>query len=295
MNVAIIYGILFGYALFDAQTVVNGAIEGTRLAISVVVPSLFPFVFLSVLGSSSLSGRNMPFLRPIEKLCGMPNGSGSLLFLGLCGGYPVGAQCVASAYSQGTITKKDAQRLLGFCNNAGPSFIFGMVGGILKDIRLCWLLWAGQILSSILIGMLLPDKSTERCRLQSVNRITLTEGFEKSLRICSKVAGWVVLFRSIISVAEKWSLNDLPAFWNAAVSGVLELSNGCVRLQYISDSFSRFLLCGAFLSFGGFCVHLQTKSVVGPLSMRYYLTGKILQTLFIVPILWILWKITVAF
>ena len=170
-----------------------------------------------------------------------------------------------------------------------------MVGGILKDIRLCWLLWAGQILSSILIGMLLPDKSTERCRLQSVNRITLTEGFEKSLRICSKVAGWVVLFRSIISVAEKWSLNDLPTFWNAAVSGVLELSNGCVRLQYISDSFSRFLLCGAILSFGGFCVHLQTKSVVGALSMRYYWTGKILQTLFIVPILWILWKITVAF
>ena len=295
MNVAIIYGILFVYALFDAQTVVNGAIEGTRLAIFVVVPSLLPFVFLSVLGSSSLSGRNMPFLRPIEKLCGMPSGSGSLLLLGLCGGYPVGAQCVASAYSQGTITKKDAQRLLGFCNNAGPSFIFGMVGGILKDIHLCWLLWIGQILSSILVGIILPGKSVNICRLQSANRITLTDGFDRSLKICGKIAGWVILFRSMISVAEKWFLNDLPAFWNAAVSGVLELSNGCVRLQYISDSFSRFLLCGAILSFGGFCVHLQTKSVVGSLSMRYYWTGKILQTLFIVPILWILWKITVAF
>ena len=295
MKFSVFYGLIFGYALFDAQTLINGAIEGVHLAVSVVVPSLFPFVFLSVLGSSGLAGTKITFIRPVEKLCGMPNGSGSLLLLGLCGGYPVGAQCVASTYSQGILSKKDAERLLGFCNNAGPSFIFGMVGGMIRDVRLCWLLWLGQILSSIVVGMILPGKSRERCRLRSANRITTTAALENTIQICSKIAGWVILFRTVISIAEKWFLNRLPSFWNAAIAGALELSNGCIRLQHISMPLPRFLLCGAMLCFGGLCVHLQTKSVVGSLSMRYYWIGKSMQTLLILPIIWILWKITVAF
>ena len=295
MKMAGIYVLLFGYALFDAQTVVNGAIEGMRLAIFVVVPSLFPFIFLSVLSSHGISGRRLSFLRPIEKLCGMPNGSGNLLLLGLCGGYPVGAQCVASAYCQGTISKRDAERLLGFCNNAGPSFIFGMVGGILKDIRLCWLIWLGQILSSVFVGAILPGKSQASCRLHSVKNLSVTKGLESTLYICSKIAGWVILFRSLLGVAEKWFLSSLPSVWNAGVAGILELSNGCIRLQYVTAALPRYLLCGAILSFGGFCVHLQTKSVVNTLSLRQYFQGKVLQTLLTLPILFVLWKITVAF
>ncbi len=295
MKMAGIYVLILGYALIDAQTVVNGAIDGVRLAIFVVVPSLFPFIFLSVLSSHSISGWRIPLLRPIEKLCGMPDGSANLLLLGLCGGYPVGAQCVANAYDQGTITKHDAQRLLGFCNNAGPSFIFGMVGGILKDFRLCCLLWLGQVLSSIIVGVILPGKSQAYCRLQSGKSLSVTEGLENSLHICGKIAGWVVLFRSLLSVAEKWLLFRLPVLWSAGISGILELSNGCIQLQNIGSPLPRFLLCGILLGFGGFCVHLQTKSVVKALSLKYYFAGKVLQTLILLPILLILWKITVAF
>jgi hypothetical protein len=75
----------------------------------------------------------------------------------------------------------------------------------------------------------------------------------------------------------------------------LELSNGCVRLQYIDTEWLRFLLCGAMLAFGGICVHLQTKSVVGSLSIKFHLLGKVMQTLLALPILFVLWKIIVAF
>lgn len=295
MKMAMIYVLIFGYALLDAQTVVSGAVEGIRLAVFVVVPSLFPFIFLSVLSNYNISGRKMPLMQPVERLCGMPSGSGSLLLLGLCGGYPVGAQCVASAYEQGAISKKDAERLLGFCNNAGPSFIFGMIGGILRDIRLCWLLWLGQILSSIIVGIILPCKSQERCRLKSERRLSITDGLENTIQICSKIAGWVILFRTLLCVADKWFLSRQSALWNAGVAGALELSNGCLRLQNIGTTLPSFLLCGAMLGFGGFCVHLQTRSVAKGLSMKYYFVGKVLQTSVILPILLILWKITVAF
>ena len=295
MVYAIICWVLFGYALLDAQTVVNGAIDGVKLALFVVVPSLFPFIFISLLCSNSIFGRKISLLYPVERLCGMPVGSGILSLLGVCGGYPVGAQCVASAYYQGSITKKDAERMLGFCNNAGPSFIFGMVGGVLKDLRLCWILWLGIILSSIVVGAILPGKSNSACQLQTVKSISVTEGLEKAIHICSKIAGWVIMFRVVIAIAEKRLLYRLPAIWNTGIAGVLELSNGCVRLETITLPLPRFLLCGAMLCFGGICVHLQTRSVTKGLSLKYYFVGKALQTLILLPILLALWKITVAF
>lgn len=292
---AIIYWILFCYALLDAQTVVSGAVEGMKLALFVVVPSLFPFIFISLLCSNSISARKITLLRPIERVCGMPAGSGILFLLGVCGGYPVGAQCIKTAYKQGSITKKDAERILGFCNNAGPSFIFGMVGGVLKDHRLCLLLWFGIILSSIIVGVILPGKSRVGCRLQTQKSITLTDGLENAVQICCKLTGWVILFRSILSVAEKWLLYRLPSIWNTGIAGFLELSNGCVRLETVAHPLTRFLLCGAMLCFGGMCVHLQTKSVTEGLSLKYYFVGKTLQMLISLPILLFLWKITVAF
>ena len=295
MGKGIIYVLLFGYALLDAQTVVNGATEGVQLALFAVLPSLFPFIFLSIMCSQSISGRHFFFLKPLEKLCGMPLGSGNILLLSLCGGYPVGAQCVTDAYKQGAISKKDAERLLGFCNNAGPSFIFGMVGAILKDFRLCWLLWFGQIISAITVGAIMPNKSKSLCPAQGGNSLSITKALESTLKISGKIAGWVLLFRVTLSVADKWILHRLTPIWSGAFSGALELSNGCIRLQYVSNPMVRFLLCGAILSFGGFCVYLQTKSVVQTLSTRYYLYGKVLQTVLILPILCFLWKLTVAF
>lgn len=295
MVTGVLYMLAFIYALTDAQSIVSGAADGLHLAITVVVPSLFPFIFLSTLSAHSIGGRNIAVLRPLEKLCGMPSGSGSLLLLGLCGGYPVGAQCVARAYTQGVLTKEDAQRLLGFCNNAGPSFILGMVGGILKDIRLCFFLWLGQIVSAILVGAILPEKSKESCHLTPNRKNSITKVLESTVYICSKIAGWVILFRALLSVAEKWFLFRLPALWRTAAAGFLELSNGCIHLQYVDTEMQRFLLCGAMLAFGGICVHLQTKSVVGALSVRLYFLGKVMQTLLVLPILFLLWKITVAF
>lgn len=295
MKIWLLFIIAFGYALLDAQTVVKGATEGLQLAMSVIIPSLLPFIFLSLLSSQGISGRSLSLVKPIERLCGMPAGSGSLLLLGVCGGYPVGGQCVANAYEQGFLSKQDAERLLGFCNNAGPSFIFGMVGGILKDMKLCWFLWLAQILSAVIVGAILPGKSRSSCRLDNGKAVSISEGLEKSLVICGKICGWVILFRSLISVLEARIFMFLPPIWKSAIAGILELSNGCIRIGTIDSPFLAFLLSGAMLTFGGICVLLQTKSVIKELSVKQYFVGKLLQTMIVIPILWLLWKITVAF
>ena len=70
------------------------------------------------------------------------------------------------------------------------------------------------------------------------------------------------------------------------MTGAIELVNGCSALGYIGDVGLRFILCSGMLGFGGICVAMQTKSVIGGLPMRPYLRGKLLQASFSVLLAW---------
>ncbi len=295
MKRKLIYVLIFLYALFDAKTVARGAADGLELVTAVVIPSLFPYIFLGMLCSQAIQGSSSFLLKPLEKICGIPEGCGNLFLIGILGGYPVGAQVVTDAYKQGFITKSTAERLLGFCNNAGPGFIFGMIGGILQNALLCWILWIGQILSAIIVGAILPGKGRQICRMKVQRPTSISETLEKTVLVCAKVAGWIILFRTLIAILEKWILGGSANIWKVCVAGILELSNGCIYVNGIDSSLSALLILGSLLSFGGICVHLQTKSVCKCLLLKQYLIAKILQAIIVIPIICILWKITVAF
>ena len=108
------------------------------------------------------------------------NGScAAALVLGLIGGYPVGAKAAADLYRNGRCNESEARRLLGFCNNAGPSFLIGVVGaGIFQSAKLGLLLEGIHIFSALLIGLLyhfLPDtRSTHEKRSNRPPQYTLS-------------------------------------------------------------------------------------------------------------------------
>ena len=104
--------------------------DGLKLCGNVIVPSLFPFFVLSSLvvelGMSRYLGRLFqPVMAPLFRVNGA---CASALALGFVGGYPVGARTAISLYQNGQCSKTEAERLLAFCNNSGPAFIFGVVG-----------------------------------------------------------------------------------------------------------------------------------------------------------------------
>ena len=94
------------------------------------------------------------------------------------------------------------------------------------------------------------------------------------------VCGWIVLFRVLLAFLESWFLWILPDTVQVFISGLLELSNGCLGLLNIQNSAVRFLLCSVMLAWGGLCVTMQTRSVTDGLSLKPYLRGKLLQTFF---------------
>ena len=266
--------------IIDGQTALTGASEGIELCIKTVVPSLFPYFVLSSMLTSSLMGTSIGLLRPFFHCLCVPSGAESLVVTGFLGGYPVGAQSVASAYRDGVLTKNIAQRMLAFCNNAGPSFLFGMVSSVFPNRWMVWMLWAIHILGAIFAALMIPNEDTAPSKPVKGQILNLSAAIVASIRVMAVVCAWIVLFRIVITFLNRWFLWLLPISLQVAIMGVLELANGCCALEQIVDVNLRFVICSGMLAFGGICVTMQTVSVTGGLSLKQYFLGKMIQTAF---------------
>lgn len=268
------------FLILDAKTAISGAKDGIQLCLYTVIPALFPFFVLSGTLCRNVTGISSSFLKPLGKLCRVPEGAESLLLLGFLGGYPVGAQNIRDALQTGMINKQQAMRMLGFCNNAGPAFIFGMAGSMFSKSYIPWVLWFIHIASALLVGMLLPTHNRTPSKFSMHSNGSLVKDLEKSLKAMAYVCGWVVFFRVILSFCKRWFFWLFPAEMQVLLTGMTELTNGVCTLGAISCEGMRFIICSAILSFGGLCVAMQTISVAGNLGTGYYFPGKVLQGLF---------------
>ena len=264
--------------ILDARTAISSARDGIQLCICTVIPSLFPFFVLSGVINSCLLGQRFSILRPLGRICKIPVGSESLLVLGFLAGYPIGAQLITQSYRQGKLSASTARRMLGFCNNAGPAFLFGMLSPLFTNICTIWILWGIHIGTALIAACILPVKISETVKMTPSRPASFPESLQNALKAMASVCGWVVIFRVILGFCNRWFLWLFPTETQVLFSGILELANGCVFLQSIPHQSIRFLLAGTMLSFGGLCVGMQTASVTEGLGTGWYFPGKVLQT-----------------
>ena len=277
-------GIFAGFGMLvlilDSSLAMEGARNGIELCIRTVIPSLFPFILLSMLLTTEIPVSNR-WIQHVTDRLGIPSSARSLLIPAFLGGYPVGAKCIHSLYRSGQLQKEQSERLLSFCSNAGPAFLFGMLSSFFPDKKSLWMLWIIHILSAVLTGLLFSMEQTA-----AHHQAPITEKAEKpdillsSIKATGLICGWVILFRILVTFLQKWFLWLLPPWLTVLITGVLELTNGCCELNKISSIEIRFIICSCMLAFGGICVLLQTASVTKGLSLRYYIVGKGLQTIF---------------
>ena len=246
--------------ILDSRQACDSAREALDLCFRTIIPSLFPFFLLSAF------------------MTGL--GGGNLYFSGFLGGYPVGAQTLALWVKSGKLDQSAANRYLSWCSQAGPSFIFGIAASQFPHMVYGWALWGIQILSALTVKYFLCPSIRSMPEKDRSGSPNLSSSMNTALQAMASVCGWVILFRVILGFLDRWFFFLLPDTEKILISGLLELTNGCLMLQRIDDLRLRFLLCLLFLNFGGFCVVLQTLSVAENLDIRYYLAGKGLQCLF---------------
>lgn len=240
--------------ILDSKTALAGGTEGVALCIRTLIPSLFPFFLLSAVLTGSLSGS-------------------ALLLSGILGGYPVGAGCVAQAYRTGSISRREAERLVVLYNCAGPSFLFGVVGPILGSVRSAFMLWAVYLLSIGALWMILPKS---RIPAGHSHPISIQDALRQSILAMASVCGWVILFRVLLAILDLWWLWLMPDWGKVLVYGIMELSNGCLALEQVEPEL-RFILAAGMVGFGGICVLLQTAGTARNVSLRLYFPGKVFQ------------------
>lgn len=256
--------------------------RGLTLCARSVIPALFPYfvvsgLFISLGFADGVGRRLEPLTR---RLFGVGGAGASAFFLGLLGGYPVGGRTVGQLYRAGRLSKDEAERLLAFCNNAGPSFILGVVGvGCFGSLRTGIYLYLVHAFSAVLVGILFRKKapvSGQKVRYSAAFKPIATfvravgEAAEGMVRLC----GFVVFFLVILAL-----ITDLTGLNHPVLLGLAELTTGVTALEGRPGDL---VWAAALLGWGGLSVHGQTAAVLSDtgLGLGRYFLGKILQAIF---------------
>lgn len=269
---------VFLLLIIDTRTVFTGALEGLDLCVKSIIPSLFPFLFVTNAITGFLSGCKIPLISPLTSRLGIPAGTETIVTLGFLSGYPVGAQNINIMFRKNMIDRTTAQHMLAFCSNAGPAFIFGILSPLFDKQTTLWALWAIHIASALVVSLVFSKKTSKMCKDTERSRFSFTKSMEQAVRSMALICGWVLIFRIIITFLQRWLFWMLPNHISVLLSGLLELSNGCLMLKDIPLQGTRFVFGSLLLGIGGVCVGMQTLSVTEDVGMGLYFPGKILQT-----------------
>lgn len=289
------------------QDISLGVVQGLTLCYQVIFPALFPFFILSALvislGLSGPLGRLFQgVMFPLFRLNGA---CGNALVLGLIGGYPVGAKTALGLYQAGACTRIEAQRMLAFCNNAGPAFLLGVVGAeIFGSNWVGALLYLAHLLASFGVGILFrfygreeatssnPVAEPPALPFSSAFLSAVTGAFSATLQVCAFILCFAVISALLrLSGALDFMAGLLnpglalvgvdQAFGQSLILGGIELVSGVMSIPGDAPLAPRIVLASFFLGWAGLSVHCQVLSLLegSDLSPGTYLLGKALHGL----------------
>lgn len=259
----------------DAAQAVRDALA---LCAQSVIPALFPFFVVSSLfidlGCAAVLGRS---LAPVmHRLFGVSGAGGTAFLLGIIGGYPVGGRTAGELYRSGQCEREECERLLAFCNNAGPSFILGIAGlGCFGSVRVGAWLYLIHVGAAVMVGLLFRSTSRQMGRPEKTETPRWADALIQAVRggamSMVNICAFVVFFLVILRL-----LSRFTGIQHGAILGIVEMTNGILRL---ANDRRGFIWAAGLLGWGGLSVHCQTAAVLSGsgLSLKRYFIGKALQ------------------
>lgn len=271
-----------------SSQVIESCRRALMLCSDLILPSLFPFFVVSVLlnklGFPAILGK---LLAPLAARAFKVSGAGaSALFIGLTGGYPLGAAYIADLHEDGIVSSSEAEHLLAFCNNSGPAFIVGAVGvGVFRSAGIGLLLYAVHIMAAVTTGLILRPRLRAAALQPSYPKpLPISQALPLAVRqsVISvlNVCGFVVcfsVFTGLLDVGGFFSLASgelsrmlgTELHWSRALlTGTLELGSGIGAMLGLSPSPANLALAALILGWGGISVHFQTLSVLADSQIK---------------------------
>lgn len=290
---AVMICFFLGLLLFFSSSVTNIMRVALPLCATSVIPSLFPFLVITKLFLNLRLAESLPhsFRKIMKPIFSVSENSFSALILGLISGYPIGAVICASLYKDKLICKKEAERTLAFCNNAGPAFILNTIGiGMFSSIKIGVMLLLIHIISAVITGWLfgifapVSAQTLKQPRKDSYPSFSFafTDAIYGAMVSSLTISAYIVFFSVVTGIINK----SIPLFSStpllrAFFCGVLEITSGSYEIAQTTEVSTSFILISALLGWGGLCVHFQALSFLSntDINPTEYFAGKLSQSL----------------
>ena len=273
--------------------------------ISIVIPSLFPFILFSnilIYSNYFLFLKNTRITKLLQHFFKTSYIGTSAIIFGFLFGYPNGARYVNELYETKQISFNEAKFLLMFVNNSSPTFILSSIGiGMFKNIRIGIFLLVTHLLSCIILGKTLSyiylDKNNKvnthnNLKLLDENNIEYNLSFEnitkaviKSIYTMCMILGFMIIFilmhNYILTII---NIIATPSkYFSTFLLCIFEITSGLNKLIYLPINLKLLLpVLSFFLGFSSLSIIFQIFSCVYKNNFRLkdIIKGKLLHGIF---------------
>lgn len=272
------------YLLSSPEASSKSIKTGINYCINILVPSLFPFMFMAVftVQSKIFSNPGKIISKITNFLFYLPGCTAPVILLSLIGGYPVGARGVKTLFDQKKINSEQLNRMMCFCVGSGPGFTISLVGTLILHSKFMGLvLLVSQIFGAFAIGIFCGVRArkknfpiyTENTKNGSPNINTAQTIIDSTSSVCASIIEMctlIIIFTFFISIIEN-AYSHMPLFQysthfknyeqeilTTAIS-FLEITTGCIKSANLKYSF---LIIAAALGHGGVCTHMQISAIL---------------------------------
>lgn len=291
---AVFLTIVAGAIIIYPERYISCCLEGFLMWAECVLPSLFPFMVITLLAVKSGFAEKASL--PLKKVTGifnLPPAAAVCFLISACSGYPAGARCLLEFYENGSLDENDCKKLSLLCSTSGPLFIIGSIGvRMLDDKSAGWKILLAHFVSIISIALIFALFSKRRQKREfrrTPKKGNLLYDSFYSAVVSVAVAGGFIAFFSV-SARILSDFNFLIVFEklfrlftdgksaNALSIGLVEATVGCRNLSSAASKL-KLPFCGFLITFGGASIIAQqlaylTKAGVKPL---HFIGVKLLQ------------------
>jgi sporulation integral membrane protein YlbJ len=259
-----------------------------------LVPTLFPFMMISSLMTKSGADIELGNIlgKLLKRIYRFSNYGLYAIFMGFFCGFPMGAKVVSELYEQDKITKTEANALLSFCNNIGPSYFVGIIIPIINSFGYNKILpvrifpfvfgmYGIPAIYGIIIG-LIKNPNMLQNKQETNLRTTLFNSIKQS---CNENTQALIILGGYITFTNAFRviLDFLPISDGCQniLSAFIEITGGVQSIYQttLSPKIKLFFIMTS-LSFGGLSCFMQTSSFLekSGLSVVSYIKHKLITT-----------------
>ncbi|MBE5749527.1 MAG: hypothetical protein E7346_01490 [Clostridiales bacterium] len=286
--------------------------DGVGLWAAVVLPSLFPYFFITaILSSLNVTSKISNKLSPLfNKVFNVNGAVGFCYLMSLISGYPVGAKTVSDLKEKGIIGDTESIRAAALCSTSSPMFLIGSVGSLMfRSTAFGLALFFCHFLSSVIIGIIFSFyKRNDKPKIQAAFNFNgkidnlLYESAYSSVISILVVGGLItifyllteiLLFYNVLSPFIKLLSVILGDNAEPLVLGLFECTKGLKNLSEFGIGLSGFLISAFICGFGGLSVIAQSVAYLKKAKIKTapFLVAKVLQAVvsfMIAPIVYII-------